>query len=267
MLLISGCSHSSDKNKFSPKPGGYYYHLISFQVKRTSVSGRRLCTCWYDLFQSKDSIFWDSENNLNEDLFLQSDPSDKADPLRRCISASTIGDSGCMLIKKELFFGNWFQSRKIPWFCATDSVVKINFRIKAVIGKTEYAGLQSDLEIREDEKIRSFFGPEVEEALHARDSLGIYWVSKFPEGYGTVKNGDEIEIAYEAQYLNGRPFDNVPHFRFIVGHPGQVLEGLNYVIRRLGEGETAKIILPSRSAFGAKRQQQRQRSSLHSFAV
>jgi FKBP-type peptidyl-prolyl cis-trans isomerase len=38
----------------------------------------------------------------------------------------------------------------------------------------------------------------------------------------------------------------------VYGTPDQVLKGINYVIPRLKVGQSAKIILPSRLAFGEK---------------
>lgn len=70
-------------------------------------------------------------------------------------------------------------------------------------------------------------------------------------GNKPLKPGDLIAIAYQGEYLTGRFLEKSPEkFEFTVGTPDQLLKGLNYVITRLKLGENAKIILPSRLAFG-----------------
>jgi FKBP-type peptidyl-prolyl cis-trans isomerase len=84
------------------------------------------------------------------------------------------------------------------------------------------------------------------------DTLGFYWLG-YPKQSDSVmvKNGDVVSVYYEGKFLNGRFLERSPaHFDFIYGTPDQLLKGLNYVIPRLKIGQSAKIILPSRLAFG-----------------
>jgi FKBP-type peptidyl-prolyl cis-trans isomerase len=65
------------------------------------------------------------------------------------------------------------------------------------------------------------------------------------------KTGDQVSFAYRGSYLNGRFLERSgSDFELIYGTPEQILTGLNYAIGRLKLGENAKIILPSRLAFG-----------------
>ncbi len=66
-----------------------------------------------------------------------------------------------------------------------------------------------------------------------------------------IRPGQQIKIRYRGQLLNGRFVDSVTrNFELRYGTPDQLLTGLNYVIGQLKIGENAKIILPSRLAFG-----------------
>lgn len=74
-----------------------------------------------------------------------------------------------------------------------------------------------------------------------------------PEGR-LIRYGDEVSISYKGRFLNGYVFDNTddkgisPTFRF--GEDYQLIEGVESGLKGLREGESVKIILPSRRAFG-----------------
>jgi FKBP-type peptidyl-prolyl cis-trans isomerase len=69
-----------------------------------------------------------------------------------------------------------------------------------------------------------------------------------------IEKGDEISIAYQGRFLNGYVFEDsrdkavIPSF--IYGKEYQLLEGIHMGISGLKSGESVKIILPSRRAFG-----------------
>ena len=63
-----------------------------------------------------------------------------------------------------------------------------------------------------------------------------------------------MSISYKGKFLNGYIFDDTddkgvtPTFRY--GEDYQLLEGVESGLKGLKEGESVKIILPSRRAFG-----------------
>ncbi len=69
-----------------------------------------------------------------------------------------------------------------------------------------------------------------------------------------IETGDEISIHYRGSFLNGYVFDDsrkkgiAPTFKF--GHEFQLIEGVEEGLKGLKQGESVKIILPSRRAFG-----------------
>ena len=171
--------------------------------------------------------------------------------LKNYISKCSALDSACILIKPSDFFRQQFKSGSVPFFSKNDSVVKINFKVKHVFSKEDFVKIQHDLHRKEDAQIEHYFGT-VAEAEAACDPLGFYWVDRSGgSGSSTPKSGDLVTIAYRGEYLNGRFLEKSgADFEFIYGTPDQLLKGINYVISRLKLGENAKIILPSRLAFG-----------------
>lgn len=66
--------------------------------------------------------------------------------------------------------------------------------------------------------------------------------------------GDEVVVNYTGSFLNGYVFDDTKNKlrtpSFIYGKEQQLIDGIHYGLNGLKEGETVKIILPSRRAFG-----------------
>ncbi|MAY84775.1 MAG: hypothetical protein CMP59_11650 [Flavobacteriales bacterium] len=72
----------------------------------------------------------------------------------------------------------------------------------------------------------------------------------------SIKYGDQLRVAYTGKFMNGYVFDDTdskgltPTFRY--GEDFQLLEGVQSGLKGMKEGESVKIILPSRRAFGEK---------------
>jgi FKBP-type peptidyl-prolyl cis-trans isomerase len=86
----------------------------------------------------------------------------------------------------------------------------------------------------------------------AQDSSGIFWLASIPLYYkDTKKMGEKQVISYTGSLLNGFVIDqSPPDFEYVPSSPDQLIKGLNLAFKKLKIGETAKIILPSRLAFG-----------------
>lgn len=69
-----------------------------------------------------------------------------------------------------------------------------------------------------------------------------------------IKYGSEVSIHYIGRFINGYIFDNTYEKgitpTFVYGKEYQLIEGMKMGINGLKEGESVKIILPSRRAFG-----------------
>lgn len=235
---------------FSYHPSGYYYQLLAFDSDSSAYRPGKVAWIAATFKNQADSVFWDSYNNLNDKYYVKNDSTEN-NFFKNYISKCSELDSGCVLVKTKDFFRQQFKSSAIPYFSDKDSVVCVNFKVKRVYEKAEFVKIQHDLSKKEDDKIRRYYGTQ-EEMLAAQDPLGFYWIDHSP-GSGELlpKSGDIVAISYRGEFLNGRFLEkSSADFEFIFGTPDQLLPGLNYVISRLKLGENAKIILPSRLAFG-----------------
>ena len=93
-----------------------------------------------------------------------------------------------------------------------------------------------------------------EESGYQLDSSGLYvQVNEIGKG-DSVAVDREVILSYKAYFYNGMLFDNTDDwedtFRYVVGIPNQVISGISLGIDGMSGGTKAKIIIPSRFAFG-----------------
>jgi len=250
LLLINACKRGHQKH-FSYHPLGYYYQLIAFNSNASTYQPHSVA--WIDaVFKTQDdSVFWDSRNNFNDNFFLEIDSLSTGNFIKNYISKLTTADSACLMIRTKDFYKQQFNSDKIPFFSKNDTVVKVDLKIRKIISADEYNNRTIDLLKQEAEQIEAYYKTPQEFEM-ARDSLGFYWIEKPPPSDLPVtvyKN--TVKLSYKGTFLNGRIFEvSPPNFEVSFGTPDQLIKGLNYVIKRLKKGQNAKIILPSRLAFG-----------------
>jgi len=108
-------------------------------------------------------------------------------------------------------------------------------------------------EVEEQAELKRFFSNS---PANFEEIDGIYrYLLESTKG-DTLKYGDQIRISYQGYFLNGYMFDDTeskgvtPTFRY--GEDFQLLEGIQSGLKGLKEGESVKIILPSRQAFGGE---------------
>ncbi len=250
LLLIIGCGNKREKH-FSYNKLGYYFQLISFNSTASVYQAKNIA--WLDVsFKTQsDSVFWDSRNNFNDNFFIEIDSSSKTNFLKNYISKLTVLDSAGLMIRTKDFFLQQFRSDKVPFFSAGDTVVKVDVKIRQILTPAEYKSRTVNLLRQETEQIEAYFNSPRDFEM-ARDTFGFYWVSKpKPSELPIIAYKNIVKLNYLGSYLNGRVFERSPdNFEISYGTPDQLIKGLNYVIKRLKKGQNAKIILPSRLAFG-----------------
>ncbi len=103
-------------------------------------------------------------------------------------------------------------------------------------------------EINETDAIELFLANQNE---HKFRKSGSCFLQNITSTKGdSVKAGREISIVYTTHLFNDTQLDSLTTMNFTFGKPGQVIDGLQYGLSQMCEGEHAKIYLPSQLAFG-----------------
>ncbi len=248
-LVLNRCVRKQPaSNIYTHDKKDYYHRLIQFTQDTGCLLNGVPVALDLEFKTQDDSVFWDSHNNLGGRFVLKPDTSARSGLLAYHVSRCAAGDSGILLIRTDVFFRQIFKTRQRPFFSANDSVVKILFRIA---DQQDVAEPNNPFVKDEYQAIETLFR-SVEAAEQARDISGFYWLERPGDFSGMqVQPGEQVSIIYTGRFLNGRLLEQSSDtFDFIYGTPDQVLKGVNYVIGYLKPGQSAKIILPSRLAFG-----------------
>lgn len=259
LLLFS--LNSCKKNKpifedYSRDNDGYYYKLLAIGDGNENPKVNDVVLLDAVIKTQKDSIIWDSKNEGNNTFYLKLNSNSIKGTFNPYLFKMTEGDSASFLIHTPLFFKTYFNS-EVPSFCQYDSLIKIDIKLLEINTAAEYEEIQSkvhhvdDKELEELEKIDAYL--KKNNLPSQPDENGIYWINYQETCEQDVEYGKTIKIKYEGSFLDGRKIDILSKpMEFMYGSPDQIIKGLNIVIGAMKKGENAKIIVPSRLAFGEK---------------
>ena len=139
-------------------------------------------------------------------------------------------------------------------------MLKVNIRVVSILDSAQlkaklekYALLGKDKEIKEQVELNRYIQ---QNNVPDSDKKGDIYLIPLVEGSGPeIGRGCRVTISYTGYVLNHKRFDSIPvndPMDFVIGDSGQVISGLERGIKKMKEGEKAKIIIPSHSAFGEK---------------
>lgn len=255
MLLLPACRRMEPIKGYTRDDEGFYYKLLRIGDgnENPKVGDVLLLDA---VFQTqKDSTIWDSKNEGNNAFYLPLEPRALIGSFNSYLLKMVEGDSVSFYIPTAVFFRQYFDTVP-PVFCKNDSMMKVGLRLIEIMSQAEYQQViresekeQEDKELTElrqiDDYLKQHHLPE------QTSSDGIYYLSK-TESHGlVVETGRLVKLNYKGSFLDGRETD-IPQkpMEFIYGTPDQLIKGLNIVIGGMKKGENAKIIVPSRLAFG-----------------
>lgn len=249
-LFISACTDSSG-NGYTEAPEGYAYKLLAIGDGRQCASETGAVVCEAVLRSGHDSIFFNSRYHAPQGFYISLRESSAASG-KHHLAMLTEGDSLSLMVGKTCFFREYFDTL-VPYFLSQDSVVKLDLKILRVLqadtAHMAAANAQEDRELDELKQIDAYLKHQYPNAR--ADSYGLYILEHHKTTGEAVSAGKRIRVAYSGFYLNGNPLDNGrQQLEFAFGTPDQLVKGLNIVIGNLKKGETTKIIVPSRLAFG-----------------
>jgi FKBP-type peptidyl-prolyl cis-trans isomerase len=254
---------SCNLNKISPYAGyksfeaSVYYKYADLGIKRVRISPGGAMELYINYARMNDSVFWDSRGLWYPFTILTSyDSLVTGNNYKKLLYKSNEGDSINFIIKKNLLFGSAFN----PSYLKADSMIKVNVRIASILDSTrlkdklkKYAQLAKDKELKEQVELSRFL--TLNKVPDSDKKGGIYFIPMVRGSGPEVMEGSRVSISYRGYFINHRTFDSIPGndpMDFNIGDSAQVIMGLEAGIKKMREGDVAKIIIPSHSAFGEK---------------
>ena len=259
VFVLQACKKpSSAIEGYTKDEAGFYYKLLSFGDGNERANSTQVVVLEVVMSTLSDSIFWDTYHDSQDDLYIDLSKKQRANSCNHYFKKVVEGDSISFYVNPTTFFRDYFDTI-VPAFCLKDSLIKLNVKVNQIISKAEYQKIkkmaqeeaEEDLELQELEKIDAYLVKDYPSIKP--DGYGIYWLDKEENNGEPVTWGKRVNIDFQGFYLDGRPIaQGEQSMEFNYGTPDQIINGLNIVIGKLKNGEIAKIILPSRLAFGEK---------------
>ncbi len=234
-----------------------YYKYSDLGVKGGRVSPGKTMEVFINYSRMNDSVFWDSRGLWYPfSILITYDSILKSNTYRKILLKCNEGDSINLIVEKDMILGNGL---KLPYSIA-DSTVKVNIRVATILDSSQlklklekYALLGKDKELKEQFELNQYI---VRNKVPDSDKNGDIYFIPLVKGNGLeIGRGCKVTISYTGYFLNRKRFDSIPvndPMDFVIGDSGQVISGLERGIKKMKEGEKAKIIIPSHSAFGEK---------------
>lgn len=249
ILLLLSCGRKNEQ--YARHDKGFYYKLLAFNDVLLKDNTHFIALLDMNYCTQNDSVFWNSRTDFDNKYFVNIDPDRTGNYIESYLQSANEGDSVCLLIPKEAFFKQQFQSPRVPSFALKDSVVKVYMKINTIFNTARVDSLVTQWAMNEHKIITTYLEKNNITGYY-KDSLNVYWLSGKPDlsAINQLK-GKTITMSYKGYLLNGKQFDeSPPNWQVNTSTPDQMLRGLNYVIKFLNTGQNTKIILPSYLAFG-----------------
>ncbi|MCB0409690.1 MAG: FKBP-type peptidyl-prolyl cis-trans isomerase [Flavobacteriales bacterium] len=250
VIVFTGCKEDSPFPEYKKHKEGYYSRLLGFQEDVKRKKNQEFVYLSATFSNQRDSIFWSSSVEFSEKFILQLFQQEENFLIENHLSISSLGDSTSLFVPALPFFQRYFYSKELPRFMKTDSLVKVNYKILAFLDQNELDSLKFDWEAHED-KLMTKYAYKINKENCLKDDSRVYWLEGGPDPENPSGTNKSVTVAYKGYLLSNKQFDeSPPGFEINTSVPDQCLPGINYVIKRMKSGESAKIILPSYLAFG-----------------
>lgn len=189
-------------------------------------------------------------------VYLQSikSPAHTGGSFEEALAMMHVGDSATFRINAHDFLKFSMKKEKLPEDTGDDDDILVHIKLRKVLQKDEYGEqITKSLHISEDKEMELLDNYlELTNTTTEPDSSGIY-VVHLKEGTGKKPEpGDIVTVHYTGKFISGEPFDSSPGGnpkRFVLGE-SKVIEGWNIGLQQVKEGGKARLIIPSKLAYG-----------------
>ena len=249
-MLITSCSKYSG---YKEADSGLYYKFIS----KSGVTAKPRLNDILDVVMSygtKDSTLMPANGVIQIQLMK---PMFKGD-IYEGFAMMHKGDSASFIISADSFFTKIARAPR-PKFIDSSSVLYFNVKLK------DFMSLEQLMKKRQEEnaKLEQEEMTKLDAYLKANNitaqptASGIYFI-EVQKGKGPkAMSGQKVSVHYTGTLLDGKKFDSSydrkEPISFALG-TGAVIKGWDEAISMMSKGGKAKVIIPSKMAYGERAQ-------------
>jgi FKBP-type peptidyl-prolyl cis-trans isomerase FkpA len=253
-LIIFACS--GNKTEFDETQTGLEYRFINHN--KDAAQTKKNDVLLIDLIytsESGDTLFSSFEQNRDYLRKLE-EPRHPGGSFEDALAMMHLGDSAIFRIDAYNFFKYSERQEILPKGIEKGDKILFYVKLKEILKTDDYSEHLVSKYHKNEEIELELLHDYLDRTNVKNDPLpnGVYYV-KLSDGTGKKpENGSVVKIHYSGYFIDGKPFDTSygkSPFKFVVGQE-QVIKGLDEGIKQMQEGEKARLIIPSKLAYGEK---------------
>ena len=260
-IFVLGCKPRHTESKYpgySTNNGRDYYKYTDLGNSHKEPRSGDVMEVMISYSKMNDSVFWDSRNNgFPFAIYIPYDTLKAGGSYQKVLMKGNEGDSINFIVPAQDVFRQILHL-SVPYFLNKDDVMKVNTRIISIMDAEQFTDKEQkirdyrkDMDIQEQLSLLQYV--TINNIPQSVKKDNVYFMPEKDGNGPEVQEKSTVSIAYRGYFLNGHTFDSVSPknpLQFKLGDTAQVITGLEIGIKRMREGEKAKIIIPSQLAFG-----------------
>jgi len=257
VFFLIGCNNKdSENNRFKTADSGLRYQLHeSFPNNEKPITGDVVIL---DLIYqtTEGDVLFNSHDSERTYMRTIKGPTHPGGSFEDGLNMLNIGDSASFKINAQDFYRFTLRQENLPENISSNDDVIVHVRMKNILKKEAYANqldknYHSD-EATEMELLENYL--KITNTTAEPTESGLYYIPKQAGSGEKAKPGDKVSVHYTGSLISGKVFDSSigkSPIQFTLG-TGQVIPGWDEGIAMMKKGEKAKLIIPSKLAYGKR---------------
>ena len=254
IMFFLSCNQKSENGNFKTADSGLRYQLHeSFPNNEKPINGD---VAVLDLIYetTNGDLLFDSRESERTYMRTIKGATHPGGSLEDGLNMLNIGDSASFKINAHDFYRFTLRQENLPKNVSPKDDIVVHVRMKNILKKDEYSN-QLDKnyhssEAKEMELLENYL--KITNVTVEPTESGLYFVP-IKEGSGeNAQPGDKVSVHYTGSLISGKVFDSSiggSPLQFTLGM-GQVIPGWEEGIAMMKKGGEAKLIIPSKLAYG-----------------
>ena len=256
ILLITVFSCKNKNNTFDETQTGLEYRFVDFNKDAVISSIGDVLAIDLIITNEKGDTLFNSFSQNRKYLRVLKEAAHQNGSIEDALSMMHLNDSAVFRIDAYNFYKYSEGQEILPANIKKGEKVLMFIKLNEIIKSNDYSGqLENkyhDSEETEMELLQNYL--QLTNITKSALPSGLYYV-KLEDGNGKrPAKGSIVKVHYSGAFIDGKPFetsyDKEP-YKFLLGS-GNVIQGWEEGIAMMQEGEKARLIIPSKLAYGAE---------------
>ncbi|MDA3911465.1 MAG: FKBP-type peptidyl-prolyl cis-trans isomerase [Bacteroidales bacterium] len=256
IFFFISCNQKSENDKFKTADSGLQYQLHE-SFPNNEKPGIDDVVVLDLIYETTDgNLLFDSHDSDRTYMRTIKGATHPGGSLEDGLNMMNIGDSASFKINAQDFFRFTLRQENLPENVSPNDYIIVHVRMKNMLKKEEYSNqLDKNYHASEEmelELLENYL--KITNVTVEPTESGLYYVPIQAGSGDKAKSDDKVSVHYTGSLISGKVFDSSigkSPIQFTLGK-GQVIPGWDEGIAMMKKGEKAKLIIPSKLAYGKR---------------